>query len=217
MGKQEMKYPNRLASLRADAHISQRKLARAIQIGESTIQYYEHGERDIPGDVVIKLARFFGCTANYLLCADDVEPAKADSGFVDVPLYGSIAAGKPIEMLPIDEMHPVPAQVRAKYPDSFLLAVKGTSMNRILPDGCFALINPCVDAEFDGKPYAVCVNGFDATIKRVRKLANGFILVPDSTDPTYTETVYNYNEPGTETITIIGEVVYYVLPFDWGF
>ena len=90
-------------------------------------------------------------------------------------------------------------------------------MNRVLPDGCYALIDPCEDVERDNQPYAVCVNGYDATIKRVHKLANGFELVPDSTDPTYKAKVYDYGEPETETVTVIGRVVYYVLPFDWGF
>ena len=36
-------------------------------------------------------------------------------------------------------------------------------------------------------------------------------------DPTYETKTYNYNEPGTQTITVIGRVVYYVLPFDLGF
>ena len=36
-------------------------------------------------------------------------------------------------------------------------------------------------------------------------------------DSTYPVQTFNYNEPGTETITVIGRVVYYVLPFDWSF
>lgn len=139
------------------------------------------------------------------------------SSYIDVPLYGSIAAGKPIEMMDIDQTHPAPAQIVDKFPDGFFLKVEGESMNRILPNGCYAYIKPCNEVMHDGKPYAVCVNGYDATIKRVHKLNNGFELVPDSTDITYPIKTYNYNEPGTETITIIGEVVYYVLPFDWSF
>lgn len=137
--------------------------------------------------------------------------------FVEVPLYGAIAAGTPIEMIEVEGTHPVPKKVADQYPESFLLEVKGESMNRILPNGCYALVDPCEDVDHDGKPYAVCVNGYDATIKRVKKLNNGFQLVPDSTDPTYAPETFNYNEPGTETITVIGRVVYYVLPFDWGF
>ena len=137
--------------------------------------------------------------------------------YVEVPLFSRIAAGKPIEMEDYEDTFPIPAFIHDRYPDAKLLKVDGESMNRILPNGCYALVDPCDEVLHDGKPYAVCVNGYDATVKRVRKLNNGFELVPDSTDPTYTPTVYNFNEPQTDPVTVIGEVVYYVLPYDWGF
>lgn len=137
--------------------------------------------------------------------------------FYDCPLYGSIAAGTPIEMVEVEDTFPVPAEMHRRYPDAFLLCVEGESMNRVLPNGCMALVDPCDTVEYDGEPYAVCVNGYDATIKRVRALANGFELDPDSTDPTYKPVVYDYGEEGTETITVIGRVVWYCVPFDWGF
>lgn len=148
---------------------------------------------------------------------DDLLAKKDKGDFIDVPLFGSIAAGTPIEMIAVEDTFPVPARVHEKHPDAFLLKVVGESMNKILPNGCYALVDPCDDVEVNGQPYAVCVNGYDATVKRVDKLANGFRLKPDSNDPTYTEQTYNYNEPDTEQITIIGKVVYYVLPYDWGF
>lgn len=143
--------------------------------------------------------------------------ATPDTNMVDVPLYGAIAAGTPIEMTPVENTQPIPAKVHELHPNAFLLKVEGNSMNRVLPNGSYALIDPCKTVERDGAPYAVCINGYDATIKRVRKLNNGFELVPDSTDPTYEVKTYNYNEPDALTITVIGRVVYYVLPFDWEF
>ena len=49
----------------------------------------------------------------------------------------------------------------------------------------------------------------------MRKLSNGFELAPDSTDPTFRSVVYDYGIEGTETITVIGRVVWYTLPYDW--
>lgn len=49
----------------------------------------------------------------------------------------------------------------------------------------------------------------------MQRLANGFMLSPDSTDPTYKPKVYDYDEEGTETITVIGRVVWYCVPFDF--
>ncbi|OUN47348.1 hypothetical protein B5G20_05115 [Collinsella sp. An7] len=137
--------------------------------------------------------------------------------FFDCPLYGSIAAGTPIEMIEIEDTFPIPSEMHARYPKAFLLRIKGESMNRVLPNGCMALVDPCETIEYDGEPYAVCVNGYDATVKRVRALANGFKLVPDSTDPTYKPVVYDYGVEGTEVITVIGRVVWYCVPFDWSF
>lgn len=194
------------------------KFAKEIDMSPQTI--YTVLKSGIGGgsvNTVLPILTKLGIDSNWIIKNRLIEVGKSGEDFVDVPLYGSIAAGTPIEMVEVEGTHPVPAKVCDRYPNAFLLKVEGDSMNRILPDGCYALVNPCETVEDNGKPYAVCVNGYDATIKRVRKLNNGFELVPDSTDPTYTVQTFNYNEPGTETITVIGEVVYYVLPFDWGF
>lgn len=210
----------RLKELREEANYSQRAVAEKIGVSDTAYQNYEYGSRDIPGNVLAALADLYETTTDYVLGLVDYRnkrliPSSADGLFVDVPLHGSIAAGTPIDMLPVDDTHPVPAAVMAEHPDAFLLRVSGSSMDRILPDGCYALVDPCDDVDVDGKPYAVAVNGDTATIKRVRRLDNGFELVPDSTDPTFRPTVYDYGEPGTETVTIIGRVVYHVIPFGW--
>lgn len=143
---------------------------------------------------------------------DGIESEK--KSWVDVPLYGSIAAGTPIEMLPVEDTFVIPRTMSERYPDAFLLKVVGESMNRVIPNGSYALVNPTQEV-IDGRPYAVCVNGFDATIKRVRHLENGLILEPDSTDPTMRPIVYDFGCEDTETVTVIGEVVWFVIPFDY--
>lgn len=208
-----MKYKNRLSELRGD--ISQEKFAKTIGLTQQNYWKYENGLQGMRSDLIERICKMFGCSAEWLLCLDNEPPKTSD--FAEVRVYGAIAAGKPLEMLETDSTEPVRADVIAKYPHSFLLKVKGESMNNVLPNGCFALVDPCSDVERDMAPYAVCVNGNDATIKRVRKLNNGFELVPDSKDPTFISEMYNYNEAGTEEITIIGRVVYYVLPKNWEF
>lgn len=205
----------KIAEARIAKGWSQQDLADKMETTQQTIQRYESGARDIKSSVLIKLSAVLNVTISYLLGLENA--SIPNNSTVDVPLYGAIAAGTPIEMIEVEDTQPIPVQLHERYPDSFLLKVEGDSMDRILPNGCFALVDPCDDVTHDGDPYAVCVNGYDATIKRVRKLNNGFELVPDSNDPTYRPQTFNYNEPGTQTITVIGRVVYYVLPFDWEF
>lgn len=213
-----MAYRNRLSELRGD--MSQAEFAEKLGLSQQNYWKYENEKQGMRSDLIEKVCLMFGCSAEWLLCIDDnggPDDAGKSKGWVSVPLFGRIAAGQPIEMDDVDDFGMVPDVIHAKHPGSFLLRVDGESMNRVLPDGCLALVDPCDTVERNGKPYAICVNGYDATIKRVRRLENGFELVPDSTDPTFKPVVYDYGEPGTETITVIGEVVYYVLPFDWEF
>lgn len=214
---------DRLRLLREEAGYSQQLVSEKVGISDSSYQNYEYGKRDIPGDILKKFSLLYGVAVDYILglsphrntdIKGDVKVPTAD-GYVDVPLYGSIAAGTPIEMLEVDDVFPIPCRIAERYPDAYLLKVKGESMNHVLPNGCYALVDPCIEVDHDNQPYALCVNGHEATVKRVHKLANGFELVPDSTDPTYKPKVYDYGVPGTEVITILGRVVYHVLPFDW--
>lgn len=205
----------KIAEARIAKGWSQQELADKMETTQQTIQRYESGARDIKSSVLIKLSSVLDVTISYLLGLENA--SIPNNSTVDVPSYGAIAAGTPIEMVEVKDSQPVPVKVHERFPKAFLLKVEGESMNRILPNGSYALIDPAQKEPISGKPYAVCVNGYDATIKRVVKLSNGFELTPDSSDPTFRPIVYDYNEPDTDPVTIIGRVVFYVLPFDWEF
>lgn len=143
---------------------------------------------------------------------------QSDDGFIDIPLLGSISAGTPLEMLPIDESFPCPVKHVEKYgkENLYYLRIKGNSVNRIFPNGCLALIAKNIVEGTDRDLFAVCVNGFDATLKHVEKLENGIRLVPDSYDPTIHPIIFDYTLPDTEEVTVMGKVVWATMPFDWG-
>lgn len=185
-----------------------------FKVGKSgkTIYSWESGKGQPDADMLIKVCRIYDMDVRDFFTEENVT-ADGDA-WVSVPLYGSIAAGTPIEMLAVEDTFVIPRGIEARYPESFLLKVVGESMNRVIPNGAYALINPTKNT-VDGKAYAVCVNGFDATIKRVRTLENGVELYPDSTDPTIKPMVFDYADPDVEDVTVIGEVVWYVIPFDY--
>lgn len=207
--------PNLLKTRKA-LGLTQEEMAKKIAMPLSSYRKWETGIHAIGMENIIKISKALHVPIDVLVY-EGADIPTVSSGYIDVPLYGSIAAGEPIEMIPTDDSHSIPVAVHKKYPNAFLLEVKGESMNRVLPNGSYALIDPCVNVDSDGKPYAVCVNGYDATIKRVRRLENGFELVPDSTDPTFHAEVFDYSIEGTKTITIIGRVVWYTVPYDWSF
>lgn len=140
-----------------------------------------------------------------------------ESAFANVPLIGSIAAGQPLEMIRARDARPVPMDVVDAYPNAFLLRVNGDSMNRVLPNGCYALVDPCVEVKEQGQPYVVSVGNTEATVKRVRVLNNGVELIPDSNDPTFKSKIYDFGDSEEGAIRIIGRVVWFCVPLGWRF
>lgn len=59
-------YP-RIRNLREDRDLSQTKVAKMLGMSQTGYSKYETGENDIPTAVLIKLARFYGTSIDYLL------------------------------------------------------------------------------------------------------------------------------------------------------
>lgn len=212
---------NNIYALRIDKGLSQEQLAAAAGVSQTAVSSWEVGG-SIPRTKNLQtlLATFPDLSLDDIL-SDETGYAKkalrrdAASSLVEVPLYGSISAGKPVEMLAHDDTYAIPRSVRAKHPHAFLLKVTGESMNRCLPNGTYALVDPIADL-IDGKIYAVCIGSSNATIKRVRRRGmHGIELAPDSYDPSFISAVFDRDSETTDTVTIIGRVVWYCLPPDF--
>ena len=204
-------FGDNVAKLRSKRDISQRDLAEALKISKGTVGAWETKGSTPNMETMEALAAYFGVTVGQLFTpgiaavVDDAE----------IGVYGHIAAGVPIEKTPCDFTFPCPSKLIKRYPHAFYLKVDGDSMSRVLPDGCYALVDPDQNEPHDNAPYAVCVNGYSATIKRIRMLANGLELIPDSMDPTYRSKIYDNGDESTESITVIGRVVWYTVPLDF--
>ena len=58
---------SRLRDLREDADLNQTQVARELGMSQTGYSKYETGENDIPTEVLIRLARFYGTSTDYLL------------------------------------------------------------------------------------------------------------------------------------------------------
>ena len=70
-----MVYP-RIRSLREDHDLSQREIAEAIHMHKTTYTRYETGEREIPFNVVILLAKFHKVSLDYIAGLTDAMDMK---------------------------------------------------------------------------------------------------------------------------------------------
>lgn len=62
---------HRIRDLREDADLRQQDLAGYLQCTQVSYSHYELGKRDIPTDVLIRLAHFYRTSTDYLLGLTD--------------------------------------------------------------------------------------------------------------------------------------------------
>lgn len=57
----------RLKDLREDADVKQQEIADYLHIKQNTYSQYENGKRQLPIDILIKLADFYNVSTDYIL------------------------------------------------------------------------------------------------------------------------------------------------------
>lgn len=62
---------SRIRELREDKEITQKYMARILNCSQQVYSNYELGQRDIPTDILIKLAKFHEVTTDYILGLSD--------------------------------------------------------------------------------------------------------------------------------------------------
>ena len=66
-----MNTSNNLASERKRLNMTQANAAQKLQVSTKTLAKYEADPLSMPGDFIVHAARFYDCSANYLLGLSD--------------------------------------------------------------------------------------------------------------------------------------------------
>ncbi len=63
----------RLKDLREDLDIKQKDIAEYLHIKQNTYSQYENGQRQLPLDTLIQLAKFYRTSTDYILGLTDIK------------------------------------------------------------------------------------------------------------------------------------------------
>ncbi len=61
----------RIKELREDLDLKQKEIAEYLHIKQNTYSQYENGQRQVPIDVLIKLAKYYNVSTDYILGISD--------------------------------------------------------------------------------------------------------------------------------------------------
>ena len=157
----------------------------------TTIAKLERSQRKLSTDWMAKIAKALGISPEELIAANDAGRPR------QVPLIGQIAAGAWREAIndPIGHVWATEGGPRV-----FALQPEGDSLNLLIPEGSYVLIDPDDVELMDAKVYAVRNDHGEATLKRFRR--DPPRLEPASSNPVHQPIFF-----GREAFTIIGRVI----------
>jgi repressor LexA len=125
---------------------------------------------------------------------------------VKIPVLGTIPAGVPIEAIQEILDYEEISSDMAKKGEYFALKVKGDSMSPIITDGDVVIIKKQDNAE-SGKICVVMINGFDATLKEIKKEQTGIWILPKNPYCDFTPKFFTNDEIINTPVRIIGVAV----------
>ena len=190
----------RLKDLRKKKGLTQGQVAKHLHVTTQAICKYEAGKAEPSSESLILLSRLFNVDLDYLLGEKE---QTIERGF-RVPVLGSIPAGIPLEA--IEEILDY-EEIPKEWTDNgeyFGLKVKGNSMEPRILNGDVVIVRKQEDAE-SGDVCVVMVNGYDATLKQIKKENNGLWLVPFN--KSYSNMFYSAEQISSLPVRIIGKVV----------
>ena len=65
----------RLKDIREDRDLTQKEVAQYLHVKQNSYSQYENGQRQLPIDILISLAKYYKVSTDYILClTDDPKP-----------------------------------------------------------------------------------------------------------------------------------------------
>jgi len=205
-----MKMGDIIRDERQKADMTQEQLAEYLGLKKSAVAKYENGRvKNIKRSIIAKMAELFHCEPSYLMGFSEtfeaVEAKVRDKSkrFIEIDVLGSVPAGVPTEaMEDIVGQVEIPEEWTADGSEFRALRVKGDSMYPLYLEGDIVILRIQPDCH-NGQDAVVYVNGYDATIKKVIKNADGTTTLK-AINPEWKSKTYG---PHDEPIRIWGVVV----------
>jgi phage repressor protein C with HTH and peptisase S24 domain len=172
-----------------------KQAAEALGVPVTTYVSHENGQRGYPASKAHKYAKFFRVSPEWLLFGKGDRAQNGDLPELTpvvpsrlVKIIGVVQAGMWAEIVDYgNDVGEIPVFL-PKYASAnlFALTVRGTSMNRVFPDGTTVIVCPVAEAGVRDGSFVVVQrrdgNKVETTLKQVVQAAAGIELWPRSDD-----------------------------------
>lgn len=181
---------------------TQSDIVNDLHITSSTVSDWVNGKKYPRMDKVQLLADYLGIWKSNL--TEKIENQNMSGRGVSIPVVGKVIAGIPIDAIEeIIDYEEIDIKL-ASTGEFYGLQIKGDSMSPRFLEGDVVIVKKQSNIE-NGEIAIVLVNGNEATVKKIKKMHNGIMLIP--LNNSYEPIFYNAEEINTLPVQIIGKVV----------
>ena len=185
-------------------NMNQKELSIIIGVSAPTVNDWTKAKKYPRIDKIERMANYFGIQKSDLIEDKSKIMDMPKSQGVWIPVLGRVAAGIPINMVTdIIDQEQITEEM-ASAGEYFALQIHGDSMEPKMSDGDVVIVRQQDDAE-SGETVITTINGDDATCKRLKKYAEGIMLL--STNSTYEPMVFTNKDIEELPVKILGKVV----------
>ena len=204
-------FNSNLPYIRKQKKISQEELAKRVGVDQSTISLWEKG-MDTTVEKAFQVAEALGVPFPEFLGKDlrfdNAEIVDVTTDTIQIPVYGVIKAGVPIEaQQDILEYVDIPKEWLRGNKTFYGLKISGDSMYPRYTENDIVIFEYNEDCSIaNKKDCAVMVNGYDATFKNITISDEGITLVPlnINNSDNYQPTFYNKEQIEKLPVKIVG-------------
>ena len=193
-----------IKSRRKELNLTLEQVGDLVGVGKSTVRKWETGDiENMKRDKIVKLAKALRVSPSYIMGIEEEQPQLETLPVKKIPVVSRISAGLPIysEENLIDYIYFATNKLNSDK-EEFGLKVSGDSMDKIFQDGDIVVVEKDSIVE-NGQLGVVMINGYNATVKRIRYNGDQVILIPESNNTNHYPQVYGKNDE----VKIIGRVV----------
>jgi len=191
-----------ISRLMKENNIDRKKLSDGLKVKYTTLSDWINAKTYPRIDKIELLADYFNVTKADLV--EDKERQVLETLPVKkIPVVSKISAGLPIysEENLIDYIYFATNKLNSGK-EEFGLKVSGDSMDKIFQDGDIVVVEKDSIVE-NGQLGVVMINGYNATVKRIRYNGDQIILIPESNNTNHYPQVYGKDDE----VKVIGRVV----------
>lgn len=193
-----------IKSRRKELNLTLEQVGDLVGVGKSTVRKWETGDiENMKRDKIVKLAKALRVSPSYIMGIEEEQPQIETLPVKKIPVVSKISAGLPIysEENLIDYIYFATNKLNSDK-EEFGLKVSGDSMDKIFQDGDIVVVEKDSIIE-NGQLGVVMINGYNATVKRIRYNGDQVILIPESNNTNHYPQVYGKDDE----VKIIGRVV----------